>query len=81
MEDKYQPLLNSSSQEQIKRRIRELDSALNEDLIEFPHIFSNEFGESSLDFIKYPNIHIISELEGKVKNVYIEAQNSSKHCE
>ena len=78
MDDRYQPLLTTSSEEQIKRRIRELDSALSEDLSEFPIFLKNEFGDG---FNKYPNLHVVSELETKVKNVYEEAQNSSKHWE
>ncbi|CAI2358899.1 unnamed protein product [Moneuplotes crassus] len=81
MEEKYQPILSTSAEEQIKRRIRELDSSLTDELTEFPQVLKNEFGENSLESIKYPNLHIVNELDSKVRNVYEEAQKSARHCE
>lgn len=84
---------------QIRRRIREIDEALNEELTEFPAFLKNEIGEGSLSFVgdesrdaellqrnietlfKYPNMHLVSEVETKVKKVLEETQASARHCD
>lgn len=84
---------------QIKRRLREIDDALNEELTEFPAFLKNEIGEGALSFVgdeardaellqrnletlfKYPNLHLSSEIESKIKKVYEETQSSAKQCE
>jgi len=86
-------------EEQLKKRIREIDEELVEQLTEFPTFLKSHLGEGSLPFVgeegrdaellkknletlfKYPNLHLLGEIESKVKKVMDETQISAKHCD